>query len=265
MQRLMAPVLGNVRLDAPGHFVLRFAGGAMAQNARPGQFVTVGADTGAQILRRPFSFFTADAETGEASLLYSVHGPTSKAMSELKAGDTLDVMGPLGGRVFAADTRAGVRHIMVGGGYGVPPLAFLTRALFAENPAADVHIVNGARTGDFLVGTDGLDAMGAVVLPCTEDGSHGFRGRVTGVLEPLLTEARTNERPVAVYTCGPTPMMRAVAEMSIAFDVPCQASLEVFMPCGVGICMGCAVPRPDGSYARGCVEGPVFEAREILW
>ncbi len=265
MQRLIAPVLGNAPLLAPGHFVLRFAGGDIGRAARAGQFVTVGADTGAQILRRPFSFFTADPETGDASLLYSVHGPTSKAMSELQAGDTLDVMGPLGGRVFEADTRAEVRHIMVGGGYGVPPLAFLTRTLVAQNARADVVIVNGARTRDFLVGTDGLDELGAILLPCTEDGSYGFQGRVTGALEPLLTDARDQNRPVAVYTCGPTPMMRAVAEMAMAFGVPCQASLEVFMPCGIGICMGCAVPRLDGTYARGCVDGPVFEAREITW
>lgn len=262
IRKVLAPVVSVEKLAAPGHFVLTFEAPELARDARPGQFVTVAAETGAQFLRRPFSFYTADPETGRASILFSMYGPTTRAMSAYKPGDRIDLIGPLGGRVFAADELPGVRHVMVGGGYGVPPLAFLTRRLLAADPSADVSVVNGARTKDFLVGTDGLEEVGAQVFPCTNDGTCGYHGMVTGLLEEMLSD---KSRPVHVYTCGPTPMMKAVAEMAMRFDVPCQASMEVFMPCGIGICMGCAVPRPDGTFARGCVEGPVFEAREIVW
>ncbi len=250
----------NVPLTAPGHFVLTFHAPALARDARPGHFIGVQAE-GGQILRRPFSVYTADPATGDCSILFSVYGGVTKTMAQYKPGDTLDAIGPLGGHVFVADTRPGARHIMVGGGYGVPPLAFLTWQILATDPAATVIVVSGARTSGLLVGTDGLAEIGATLLPATDDGSHGFHGRVTGVLETLLADAV----PTTVYTCGPTPMMSAVAQMAVAYNVPCQASLEVFMPCGIGICMGCAVPTVDGKYVRGCVEGPVFEAREISW
>ncbi len=236
----------------------------MARDARPGQFVAVAAETGAQFLRRPFSFFTTDPTTGQASILFSVYGPTTRALAEATPGDVVDLIGPLGGRAFTADERTGAHHIMIGGGYGVPPLAFLSREIKAENADAQITFINGARTADFLVGTNGLEEIGVKLLPCTDDGSRGFHGLVTGVLEEILT-ARAENEPVHIYTCGPTPMMRAVALMALANNVPCQVSLEVFMPCGVGICMGCAVERKDGTFARGCTDGPVFNAGEVVW
>jgi dihydroorotate dehydrogenase electron transfer subunit len=210
--------------------------------------------------------FSADAETGECSVLFSVHGLTSRAMARHKAGDLLDIVGPLGGRVFEADPRPGAWHVMVGGGYGVPPLAFLARRVLADASNAHVTFIDGARSREFLVGTDGLDDLGARLRPCTEDGSHGICGRVTDVLETVLDEAHAARRRTGPRVhVRPTPMMRAVAALCEARNVPCQVSLEVFMPCGLGICMGCAVKRPDGTYARGCYDGPVFEAREVVW
>ena len=263
IQQSSAPILRNEKLAAPGHHILTFHAPALARDARPGSFVAVHAPAiGGGILRRPFSVYTADPETGVCSILFSVYGASTAAMATYKEGDRLDILGPLGGSVFRADARPGARHICVGGGYGVPPLTFLTRQILATDSAATVLFISGARTKDYLVGTDGLDNIGATLLPATDDGSHGFHGRVTGVLERCLSD---KERPTTVYTCGPTPMMRAVAEMATAHETPCQVSLEVFMPCGVGICMGCAVPTPDGKYVRGCVEGPVFGAGDILW
>jgi dihydroorotate dehydrogenase electron transfer subunit len=265
IRKLLAPVLRVTPLAAPNHYVLAFAAGEMARDARPGHFLAVAPpETGTQILRRPFSFFTTNPATGEASILFSVYGPTTRAMTKLGPGDVIDVIGPLGGRIFAADERPGAHHIMVGGGYGVPPLAFLARQIRAADPQARVTFINGARTRDFLVGTDGLAESGVDVHASTNDGSAGYKGLVTDLLHEFLHD-RQEHIPVQVYTCGPTPMMRAVGEMAIRFDVPCQVSLEVFMPCGIGICMGCAVGRPDGTYARGCTEGPVFEAREVVW
>lgn len=263
IRKLLAPVVSNVRLPAPGHYVLTFEAGEMARDAIPGQFVTVAAETGAQVLRRPFSFFAADPNTGLASILYSLHGATTHAIAKYGPGDKIDIIGPLGGRVFAPDTRPGTLHIMVGGGYGVPPLVFLAHRILEAQPDAKVVFINGARTREFLVGTDGLEEIGVDLILTTDDGSHGRRGVVTVALSAILSEAR--EIPTQIYTCGPVPMMRAVAAMAHEFDVPCQVSMEVFMPCGIGICMGCAVQKQDGTYARGCLDGPVFDSREIVW
>jgi dihydroorotate dehydrogenase electron transfer subunit len=262
IRRVLAPVLRNTPLAAPGHHVLEFAAPDLARDALPGQFVAVAGDAGQQLLRRPFSVFTTDPEVGTASILFSVYGPTTRAMAEYGPGDTIDLIGPLGGRVFAADARPGVHHVMIGGGYGVPPLVFLARRILASDPHARVTFINGARTRAFLVGTEGLADEGVPVLSCTDDGTCGVHGRVTVGLEKVLEQS---DGPFHLYTCGPTPMMRAVGEMAVAGDLPCQVSMETFMPCGIGICMGCAVLRPDGTYARGCTDGPVFDAREVVW
>jgi len=266
IEKRRATVLDLRKLAAPGHYVLTFdAGLEMAAAAKPGQFVGISVDTGAILaLRRPFSFFTVDPEAGHASILFSVYGAATARMARLTPGETIDLLGPLGGRAFAPDTRPDCHHIMVGGGYGVPPLSFLSRRLLAADAETYVTLINGARTADFLVGTEGLDEIGVHLRESTNDGSRGVRGVVTDVLQEIL-EARAEHAPVQVYTCGPTPMMRAVAEMAIRYEVPCQVSMEVFMPCGVGICMGCAVARTDGRFARGCTDGPVFEAREVAW
>lgn len=266
-RQLAAKVIRNTPLRAPGHHVILLDAPDFARDARPGHFVTAACGTGPQILRRPFSIFETDLSAGTISLLFSVYGPTTSAMAALEPGDALDIIGPLGGHVFAPDVRPGSHHVLVGGGYGVPPLALLARHIKASDPSAPVTLITGARTEAYLVGTDGLENIGVVLNPCTDDGSCGFHGLVTGVLETVLQSGE----PAHVYTCGPTPMMRAVGQMAQQFGVSCQVSLEVFMPCGIGICMGCAVPlrgadgKPTGTYARGCTDGPVFEAREVAW
>jgi dihydroorotate dehydrogenase electron transfer subunit len=266
IEKRSATVLDIVKLPAPGHYVLTFdAGREMAAAVEPGQFIGVAMNTGGtQFLRRPFSYYTADPETGHASILFSVYGAATAMMAKLQPGEKIDIIGPLGGQPFTPDPRPDTHHIMVGGGYGVPPLAFLSRRLLAEDPHKYITLINGARTADFLVGTDGLEELGVHLRETTNDGSRGTQGMVTAVLQEIL-EARLEHAPVHVYTCGPTPMMRAVAEMAMAYNVPCQVSMEVFMPCGVGICMGCAVERTSGTFARGCTDGPVFEAREVAW
>jgi len=259
IRKTAARVVSVEPLPAPGHHVLKFVAPELATDARPGHFIAVSADTGPSILRKPFSVFTVDRATGMCSILFSVYGPTTRAMARMATGDSLDFLGPLGGRVFEAVPGEDVHHVLVGGGYGVPPLNFLARAIRADNPAAKVTLIHGARSADLLVGADGLAELGVDVVPCTDDGSAGVHGRVTVALEPILSPG------TAVYTCGPTPMMRAVAERCLATEVPCQISMETPMPCGVGICVGCVVGRPDGTYSRTCVDGPVYQAGEVRW
>ncbi len=263
-----------------GHRVITCVAPPIAAAARPGHFVNILAGSGTDpFLRKPFSIYTVDRKRGEISILYAIVGGVTRAMTARKAGDEIDLVGPLGGRLFTPDTRPRVTHIMVGGGYGVPPLVFLARELRATDPAVSTLFLMGARRSDLLLCDAELLNEGFDVRVTTEDGSRGTHGRVTDALDPILlspyfSEPKhgTSETIVesaaggcAVYCCGPAPMMRAVGDMCIGAGVPCQVSVEVPMPCGLGVCMGCVVDLTDGRRVRSCTDGPVFGAEEVIW
>ena len=262
-RQVFARVLANDEIIA-GHKVLTCEAPALAQAARPGHFVNaLTAERTDPLLRKPFSIYTADRDRGQISLLYSIVGATTQGMARKMPGDTLDLVGPLGGRLFRPDPRPGAAHVLVGGGYGVPPLVFLSRELQAAQAEAALTFIIGARRKDLLLCQAELEAAGIDARAATEDGSHGAHGRVTDVLGPLLAERAG--QPLTVYCCGPTPMMRAVGELCLSVGVPCQLSVEVSMPCGIGVCMGCVLDLADGRRVRCCVDGPVFGAEEISW
>lgn len=232
----------------------------IARQAQPGHFINVNASTSiTNILRKPFSVFHADPATGRIAMLYQLKGATTHGMSRKQPGDLVDIVGPLGGNVFTIDPRPNAHHIMVGGGYGVPPLVFLCERLRESGFAGDITFIVGARSKDLLLCEADLANLNVTVRPTTEDGSRGTLGRVTDALREIIDERS------AVYTCGPTGMMKAVGEMSTAANVACQVSLEVPMPCGVGVCMGCVVNVQGASHVRACTEGPVFDARKVIW
>jgi len=262
-QQTFAPILANDQIIAD-HKVLVCEAPALAASAQPGHFVNVlTAERTDPLLRKPFSIYTVDRERGQISLLYSIVGPTTQGMARKRPGDMLDLVGPLGGHIFRPDARPGAVHVLVGGGYGVPPLVFLSRELHLVQPKPEMVFIVGARRKDLLLCEAELAAAGVDTRAATEDGSHGSPGRVTDVLEPLLRERQG--KPVTVYCCGPTPMMRAVGELCVSLEVPCQLSVEVAMPCGIGVCMGCVLDLADGRRVRCCVDGPVFEASEVTW
>ncbi len=259
-----APVVSNDEI-IKDHYVITCNAPHIASEARPGHFVNVRiAEEGYDpLLRKPFSLYTVDRDRGEISLLYSVVGATTRGMTRKQPGQTLDIVGPLGGRLFTPDPRPGTLHIMVGGGYGVPPLVFLSRELRHADADASLAFLIGARSKDLLLCEMELRAAGVTTHTATEDGTGGVRGRVTDVLPGLLTDRE--DKPVTVYCCGPTPMMRAVGTWCQGNGVTCQVSVEVSMPCGVGVCMGCVLDLADGRRVRCCVDGPVFEVREVSW
>ena len=262
-QQVLARVLSNKTI-IPDHKVLVCETPGIAALAQPGHFVNaLTAERFDPLLRKPFSIYTVDRERGQISLLYSIVGAVTQGMARKRPGETLDIVGPLGGRLFQPDTRPGATHIMVGGGYGVPPLVFLSRELQNAQTNPRLMFIIGARRKDLLLCQAELTAAGVDARATTEDGSHGTQGRVTNVLEPLLRERAG--QPVTVYCCGPTPMMRAVGEMCVSLGVGCQLSVEVAMPCGIGVCMGCVLDLADGRRVRCCVDGPVFQASEVKW
>ena len=248
-------VVANERLaSGVGLMVLRAP--RVAAAVQPGQFVHLRLDTHSEtILRRPFSVHRAQGEHIE--LLYQVLGAGTLLMAEKRAGDTsMDVVGPLGHGWVVPD---GVAHaLLVAGGLGAAPLGILAEQL-AERGVA-VTVAQGAPTAERLVARDLFERVARVVEVATDDGSAGERGLVTLPVARLLRAERFD----VAYTCGPEAMQRAVAQMLADTGVRSQVSLERLMACGIGACLSCVVSTRDG-LKRACVDGPVFDAEEVLW
>jgi dihydroorotate dehydrogenase electron transfer subunit len=219
----------------------------------PGQFAMLAAAErwGGGEDERPYlprAFSVARCVAGEAHFLLEDVGPGTRRLCELREGDGLWALGPLGrGFTVPSDGR---RAILAGGGVGIAPLAILQDAL-----AGVTTVLLGFR--------DGSRAAGAALLRdarvATDDGSAGHHGLLTDLLEPELER----DPHAVVYACGPAPMLEAVRAMCAARGVPAQLALEAGMACGFGACFGCVVPRRGGGFLRVCVEGPVIDAAEI--
>ena len=241
--------------------------------ALPGQFVMVGAGALALVPRRdpllprPMAVYrehpVGDGSPSiEVELLYRVVGRGTTLLSEATPGDRVTLVGPLG-RGFPVEPDRGAA-LLVGGGTGIASLYGLARALRAAG--RPVTVLLGARGADDLIGVDDFAALadetGLELVRVTEDGSLGERGLVTGPLGERLADAGDDPQ---VFAVGPTPMMRACAELASAQGVECLVSLENPMACGFGVCLGCAAPRAEGGFSLVCRAGPVFASGEIEW
>ena len=229
--------------------------GDMAREMRPGQFVHVacGAD---QLLRRPISLCTVSGDTFR--LVFQIKGAGTRYLAERKAGEQVDVLGPLG-RGFDLD-RLGPRPVFVGGGIGVPPLLWGMQRV--RQRGGEPRAVLGFRSRGAVILTEEFEREGACTIT-TDDGSFGRPGFVTDALAECLAGAS------AVAACGPRVMLRAVAHLAKAAGVPCQVSLEERMGCGIGACLvcACALKGEAGQtrYGHVCKDGPVFDAEEVVW
>lgn len=243
-ERLAAGV-GLVTLDAP----------LTAARVEPGQFVHLRIARGADfILRRPFSVYRAPE--GRIELLYQVLGRGTRALAAAERGAEMDLIGPLGRGWRIPDGAA--HALVVSGGLGAAPMGMLVEALARRGIA--VTVAQGAPTAERLVARALFEEHARRVETATDDGSAGQRGLVTALAERLIAD----DRPDVVYACGPEAMERAVAALAGAAGVPCQVSLERLMACGVGACLSCVVSTTRGRL-RACVDGPVFDAEEVLW
>ena len=230
---------------------LTLAAPEIAERTEPGQFVAfaVGGPTSAHLLRR--SIAIAGAGDGGVTVVVAPHGPGSTWLAGLRAGDTVDVVGPLG-RPYPMPA-AGVPALLVGGGYGAAALVGLAARLRAAG--STVVAVCGAASADRLSSVEELCALADVVVT-TDDGTAGRQGWVTDATAEVLGQVGV------VYACGPMGMLRAVAEQSTAAGLPSYVAVEESMACGVGVCMTCVLPvvGEDGRtrFSRSCTEGPVF-------
>ncbi len=258
-------VISNQQINCC-YYKLILAGAETASMAEAGQFVMLRVNNGYDpLLRRPFAIHRYCRLSGQFEIMYQVVGRGTALMSQIPAGGQVDVLGPLGNG-FRVPETAEAKFILVGGAIGVAPLLALAEDLIKNrgfDPGQLAVIIGGKSRTDILALSD-FAALGIDVQVTTEDGSLGRAGLVTNPLADILQ--RDINR--AVFACGPTGMLKAVAKLSREQSAPCQLSLEALMACGVGACQGCVIKTKDGdgfAYRRVCHEGPVFDANEIVW
>lgn len=221
----------------------------------PGQFVEVRVDNSpATFLRRPISINYVDRTRNELWLLVAVVGEGTRHMARLQAGDTLNCVLPLGNG-FTMPSSPHERLLLVGGGVGVAPLLYFGRQIKAMGGRPSFLL--GARSAKDLLQADLFRETGDVYIT-TEDGSEGEKGFVTN--HSVLTRERFDR----ISTCGPMPMMKAVAHFATRAGIECEASLENMMACGVGACLCCVEKTTEGNLCV-CKEGPVFNIKRLLW
>lgn len=271
--------------EFPGRqYVIRLHAPRCAAAAVPGSFAHLSCDAELP-MRRPLSIMLADATAGTIDILYKVVGAGLDKLSRQRVGTRLSLLGPIGRGFTASADRP--RSLLIGGGVGIPPMIFLADVLRRRTDArwqplvlmgSEIPFPFRARPSTLLI-----PAMPAGVIagmPLLEDwgvpsrlaslaGFPGcYEGYVTALAEVWLAALEPQAlAETAIYACGPTPMLKAVAGLARRYGVPAQVSLEEFMACAVGGCAGCAVPvLIDGALTmkRVCVDGPVFDANTVF-
>jgi len=276
-----ANILDHQAFDGD-QFILRLHAPKTAAEALPGSFVHIRCAERLP-MRRPISIMRADAKTGEVTLLYKALGEGTRALGERQTGETLSLLGPIG-KPFSYNPKK-KRPLLIGGGVGMPPMVFIAEHLknkkdiqpfvilgsevpFPFKVQPSQHIIHGL-TPDVIGTMPLMEDWGIACRLASLQGYPGcFDGYVTDLARAWLDGLNEEERKeVEVFSCGPHPMLEAVAKLAAEYDLPCQVSLEEFMACAVGGCAGCVVEvqTDDGpAMKRVCVDGPVFDAKQVF-
>ncbi len=228
-----------------------------AASAKPGQFISMYTNDGTKLLPRPISICEIDKEAGQLRVVYRVTSEQAgtKQFSQMKAGDVIPVIGPLGNG-FPLEKAEGKKAFLMGGGIGVPPILELAKQLNCEK-----QIVVGYRDADTFL-KEQFEANGSVYIS-TEDGSVGTKGNVMNAI------AENGLTADIIYACGPTPMLRAIKNYAEENGIECYISLEERMACGIGACLACVCKSKEKDHhtnvhnKRICKEGPVFLSTEV--
>jgi len=270
MKNYKTIILSNQEVS-PGYYRMRILAPGFGEKASSGQFLMFRVQRSLPpLLRRPFGIFRVgflppdcegmpDKEYVE--ILYKVVGQGTSIMAELHEGDHVELLGPLG-KGFEEDSSR-QEKILVGGGIGLVPLFMLASELVGKY---NVRLLMGGRTRDDILAVTEFERLGVETYVSTDDGSLGEEGLVTKVLERKLQKYPDAE----VFACGPMPMLKAVNAICAAHRVALQVSLEEFMACGVGACLGCVVKGAghtdeNPSYLCTCKVGPVFKSERLDW
>ena len=247
----LCEVIKNEKI-AEGIFVISITGEPLALKAKPGQFLHFKCG-GERLLRRPFGI--CNVRGNALDFIFEVKGGGTGWLSGVKPGQKLDVLGPLGNGFSFPDGRI----IVVGGGLGSPPMLFAARSA-----KGGVTAILGFRELGRVILVKEFSSVCEKVYLTTDDGSAGQLGQVTEPLKELLSTGGFN----AVLACGQLVMQRAVAELCESYGIPCQVSLEERMGCGIGACLVCACATASEGVeqmSRVCLDGPVFDARQVVW
>lgn len=271
MKNYRTKIISNQEISS-GIYRMRIFAPGFGEHAHPGQFLMFRVQRSLPpLLRRPFGIFRtgflpADCDgmppKEYVEILYKKTGRGTTIMAALHEGDGVELLGPLG-KGFDITSKQGEK-ILVGGGIGLVPLYMLAGELIERGHS--VRLLMGGRTRDDILAVTEFERLGVETYVSTDDGSLGEEGFVTQVLERKLEKYPDAE----VYACGPTPMLTAVNEICVARKTPLQVSLEEFMACGVGACLGCVVKgaghtEENPSYLCTCKVGPVFRAEHLDW
>jgi dihydroorotate dehydrogenase electron transfer subunit len=276
-----AEILSHEAHPAHQH-VLRLWSPECAKHARPGSFVHLSCDP-LLPMRRPLSIMRAKPSESWVELLYKAVGHGTRLLATKRPGERVSILGPIGRPFLVRAERS--RPLLIGGGVGIPPMVFLADVLrydrslrplavlgsevpFPFSPRPSQHLVPGVPPA-VIAAMPLLDDWGIPSRLASLKGYPGcFQGYVTELAKRWVESLSQPERAeVEVFACGPHPMLEAVARLAKELDLPCQVSLEEFMACGVGGCAGCTVPvqTPQGlAMKRVCVDGPVFDARQVF-
>lgn len=263
--------------------ILRVRAPKIAARALPGSFVHITCHP-MRPMRRPISIMRVFASQGEVEFLYKVLGEGTELLAERQEGETLNMLGPIGKPFELHDEKP--RPLLIGGGVGMPPMIFVADAIRQQKPEYTPFTILGsevpfpfvAKPSEFIVAgiphgvTATLPLLEEWNIACRLTSTQGYSGCFEGYVTDLarlwldaLTDEQRNE--VEVFSCGPHPMLEAVAQLAKEYDLPCQVSLEEFMACAVGGCAGCVVKvntENGEAMKRVCVDGPVFDARQVF-
>jgi dihydroorotate dehydrogenase electron transfer subunit len=269
--------------EFPGEqFIMRIRSPKCAAAAQPGSFVHITCDDTLP-MRRPLSIMRVEDDCIE--ILYKIVGDGLRWLSKKCPGDSLSVLGPIGQPFRPSAERPNT--LLIGGGVGIPPMVFIADYLRRQGGDWSPLAILGSELPfpfepqNSAIKTPWVDEEISATMPLLEGwgipcrlatlaGFGGcFDGYVTDLADKWLSTQSTHELlKIEVFSCGPTPMLKAVAALAEKYNLPCQVSLEEFMACAVGGCAGCAVKinTPDGeAMKRVCVDGPVFEASGVVW
>ncbi len=239
----------------------------LASAAYAGQFLMLRVrDELSPLLRRPFSFSTIDSSSGMFSILYKVIGHGTRIMTSLKPNDTVDVLGPLG-RGFRLPPENARKVWLLAGGIGIAPFFELLTYIKKTKRDLELTLFYGATTANELVKSDFFEDNSCLLNVCTDDGTYGFHGFITGAMEKTCS---STGNPDYFYSCGPNPMQQKIIKWAKDTGISGQVSMETAMACGMGVCLGCSLPETfleakqsaTEKYLRVCREGPVFTIGE---
>ena len=247
-----------------GIWLMGFRSEYLASHALPGQFLMIREDKNSKdpLLRRPFSVHEIRGRD-TVTILYKIVGKGTSLFAGLKKHDAISVIGPLGNGFTLPSSDAAV--VLVAGGMGIAPLFHLAQVL-KKVRKNHIKLFLGFSTNHDIVCIDEFKNLGVDLSITTEDGSLGSRGIVTDLFDQYVNQGLT-QKPV-IYACGPTPLLKKVAQKAVTSDLRCYVSLEGQMACGLGICLGCAVKATHDEgrhYYYVCQDGPVFTAEMIEW